>query len=102
LAKGLTPIERAIAGDAPDRRRRYEEKMRAKGFTRATFMVHPDKLELLKLVAKKLREDPTGDLQTVLDQLSDAAGGSAVRPQRPWSEDAPPSRPASSDHSQGQ
>lgn len=84
MGKGLTPIERAIAGEPADRRRRYEERMRSKGFVRVAAMVRAEDVALLTAVARKLREDPdaTHELQALL-----AAGDGTERPQR--SEDAP-------------
>ena len=84
----LTPIERAIAGQSPDRRRRYDQEMRKKGFVRATFMCRPEYAELIKSLAKRLRDEPDAihELQALLDRI-ESHRGRTERPQR--SEDAP-------------
>lgn len=87
-AAKLTPIERAIAGEPTDRRKRYDAKMRREGFTRVTAMLRPDDAELLKLVVKKLRDDPASrdGLRRLIERLPAPQEG-PERPQR--SEDAP-------------
>jgi hypothetical protein len=89
MPKRLTPIERAIAGEPTDRRKRYEAKMRSKGFVRVTFTSTPDGIELIKQLARMLREDPVAGakaVQDLLERFPEPAGGTE-RPQR--SEDAP-------------
>ncbi len=87
----LTPIERAIAGDPVDRRKRYEERMRAEGFTRVTAMVRTEDAEILHAVAKMCRDEPDGParLHAMLAKLQVSAGRTE-RPQR--REDAPRAR----------
>lgn len=88
----LTPIERAIAGEPADRRRRYDEKMRQKGFARVTAMVLPEDAELVKALAKRLRDDPA--IRPAFRRIVEAAAKSSTeRPERPQrSEDAPRAR----------
>lgn len=88
MSKRLTPIERAIAGEPTDRRKRYDEKMRRGGFTRVTAMLRADDAELMRQVAKKLRDDPDAinALRSLLERL-EAPHSGPERPQR--SEDAP-------------
>jgi hypothetical protein len=90
VAKRSTPIERAIAGEPSDRRKRYEAKMRAKGFKRVSFLVPPDSVELLHNLAKLSRTLPAADFEALMDELLNEANRGSERPQR--SEDAP--RPA--------
>lgn len=74
VVKNLTPIERAIAGQSTDRRKRYEERMRARGFVRATFKCHSDDRELIGKLAKKSRELSREDFEKLLDQMYAIAG----------------------------
>jgi hypothetical protein len=89
MTKRLTPIERAIAGEPTDRRKRYEAKMRRNGFVRATFIAPPETLELIKELARLLRQDPDAGAKALqeLRELLTAPTGGTERPQR--SEDAP-------------
>lgn len=92
MAKRLTPIERAIAGQVPDRRRRYEEKMKAEGFVRINSYVRAEDYDLFSKLAAALRENPE-QAGPELRRIAQALGEGAERPQR--SEDAPhrPERP---------
>lgn len=84
-----TPIERAIAGEPADRRRRYDARMRSKGFVRFTATVDPEAAAALKPLVRLLREDPAAaaKLRARLDALE-----SPERPQP--GEDAPRSSSA--------
>jgi hypothetical protein len=65
----LTPIERAIAGQPADRRRRYEQHMRRRGLVRLTATVRSDDAPLLQALAKRLRDVPSAidDLRALLE-----------------------------------
>lgn len=92
MPKKLTPIERHIAGEPGDRRRRYDAKMRAQGFKRVALTVREQDVELWHEIAACLREDPSriDQLLQAVHDASDAPGRAAERPQR--SEDAPATR----------
>ena len=94
MAKRLTPIERAIAGKLPDRRRRYEDKMKAEGFVRVGSYVRAEDVEIFSQLAAALRENPE-EAGAELRRIAEALGDGPERPQRQRSEDAPP-RPAAS------
>lgn len=65
MAKRLTPIERAIEGEPPDRRRRYESRLEARGIKRISLAVRAEHaLFFHKLAA--------------LSRVSDAAGWASV------------------------
>ena len=55
LAKGRTPIERAIAGEPLDRRQRYLQSLSGRGLTRVTVVVPTDEVDAIKRVAASLR-----------------------------------------------
>ena len=74
MAKGLTPIERAIAGEPVDRRRRYDQRMRERGFKRITVNCAPEDVELLHRLAAKLRNSPPQEFVKRLDDLLASAG----------------------------
>jgi hypothetical protein len=86
MAKRLTPIERAIAGEPSDRRRRYDAKMREEGFTRITLMVRPQDVDRVKRLAKSMRAEHRG-LKPDPETRPEAPQEGTERPQR--SEDAP-------------
>ena len=93
MPKRLTPIERAIAGEPTDRRRRYDQRMKAKGFVRATFTVPADDVDILnRLSALSRTMDPDEFKQLLADAIQLLELGTE-RPQP--SEDAPrhPRRP---------
>jgi hypothetical protein len=96
MAKRLTPIERAIAGEPDDRRKRYHERMRRAGFVRATFMTRPEDADLIKALAKKLRDDPAATMDGIRALLDDRQSG-AGRTERgegaPGRPDAPSAHP---------
>ena len=63
-SKRLTPIERAIAGEPTDRRRRYDQRKREQGFVRVTFTCTPQQAAALKRAMQVLAsvpEVPEGD-----------------------------------------
>jgi hypothetical protein len=84
MAKGLTPIEQAIAGPPVDRRRRHDAKMASLGFKRIVVNLPREEAELVKKIAKKLREDPAAlvDLKAVLDRVVDDTSLRAARTER--------------------
>lgn len=84
MAKGLTPIERAIAGPPSDRRRRHDAKMASLGFKRIVVSLPREDAELVKKLAKKLREDPAvlADLQALLERVGDDIPLTAARTER--------------------
>lgn len=65
VAKRPTPIERAIAGEPADRRRRYDHRMIERGFKRMTLWVPPKQVDLIK----GLRYLLTSATQEQLDQF---------------------------------
>jgi hypothetical protein len=84
MAKGLTPIERAIAGPSVDRRRRHDAKMASLGFKRVVVNLPKEDAELLKKLAKKLREDPAAvaALKALLGNVRDDTPLGAARTER--------------------
>ena len=66
MAKRLTPMERLLEGQSLDRRKRYEQRMRAKGFVRMTVNVPPNDADFMKSVARHLRAGETMDRATLL------------------------------------
>lgn len=54
MAKRLTPIERAIAGEPQDRRERYAERLRGRGLTYARVLVPVGQVEALRAVARQM------------------------------------------------
>lgn len=62
MAKRLTPIERAIAGEPLDRQARYRQRLRKRGVMRVSVFVpeaRADELRALarRWVAEQLRDD---------------------------------------------
>lgn len=62
MAKRLTPIERAIAGEPLDRQARYRQRLRKRGVMRVSVFVpeaRADELRVLarRWVAEQLRHD---------------------------------------------
>lgn len=51
-----TPIERFIDGEPMDRRRRYETRMKGKGFVRVSVMVPVGGERSVRTLAARLRE----------------------------------------------
>lgn len=84
MAKGLTPLELAIAGPSLDRRRRHEAKMASLGFKRVVVNLPLEDVELVKKLAKKLREDPAAvaALHEFLERVGDDTSRSAARTER--------------------
>lgn len=74
MARGITPIERAIAGQPVDRRRRYEQRMAALGFKRATVTIRPEHAAFFQRLAalSRVADDAKwlmvmGEVQEFLD-----------------------------------
>lgn len=61
MAKRLTPIERAIRGEANDRRRRYDASLPSKGLTRLTMVVPTADVERVKGIVRELRAARASD-----------------------------------------
>lgn len=90
MAKRLTPIERAIAGEPVDRRRRYEQRMEQKGMVRVTAMLPADLVKPMQHLAKLLRdgEATTEALEALLSGLgaserTEGTEGAPTAPERP-------------------
>lgn len=93
MAKRVTPIERAIAGEPRDRRRRYEQRQSERGIERVSVLVRIEHAEFFKQLAilsrvgsadgwASIMADPLEFMETVKVQME-----RAERPQR--SEDVP-------------
>lgn len=67
----LTPIERAIAGPPPDRRRRWEQKMADRGFKRMTLYVREPQVPVVEALKLALREMDPEDLSMHQEFLHD-------------------------------
>lgn len=65
----LTPIERAIAGPPPDRRRRWEQKMADRGFKRMTLYVREPQVPVVEALKLALRDMDPEDLSMHQDAL---------------------------------
>lgn len=68
VARGITPIERAIAGEPVDRRRRYEQRLGTKGKKRIALIVRSEHVPFFhKLAAfSRLSVDDDGVWQSVM------------------------------------
>jgi hypothetical protein len=55
MAKRLTPIERAIAGEPPSRQRRYDASLPTKGLKRMSLIVPVGDVERVRKFAADLR-----------------------------------------------
>jgi len=55
MARGSTPIERHIAGEPHDRRRRHDRKVEAEGFKYVRVLVPVDQIDEIRDYARKLR-----------------------------------------------
>jgi hypothetical protein len=78
MAKRLTPIERAIAGEKLDARRRYDQRQRDKGFVRVTVTVPAQQVEPIKALVRDLAKRGLG-ASDFKDQPQ-GAGEDAERP----------------------
>ena len=58
----MTPIERAIAGEPADRRRRWEHRMADRGFKRMTLYVREPQIPVVDALKLALREMDPDDL----------------------------------------
>lgn len=56
MARGSTPIERHIAGEPQDRRRRHDLKVEAEGFKYVRVLVPADQVNELRRYARELRQ----------------------------------------------
>jgi hypothetical protein len=74
MAKRLTPIERAIVGAPVDRRRRYDERMRERGFKRITVNVAPDDVKLVQWLAAQSRVLSREEFKKLIDDLHVSSG----------------------------
>jgi hypothetical protein len=79
MAKRLTPIERAIAGEPTDRRRRYDQRKRDQGFVRVTFTCTRAQAAVLKRAMQALAsvpevspDDPDEQFGEALQAVDDA------------------------------
>lgn len=61
----LTPIERAIAGQPQDRRRRWDQRKAQAGFKRVSLWVPADRVPLLKELKSQLVQDY--DFEALMD-----------------------------------
>lgn len=61
MPKGITPIERAIAGEPEDRRRRYEKRQADRGLVTVRVLVPHDQADDLRRYAAQLREAVSHD-----------------------------------------
>lgn len=61
LAKRLTPIERAIAGEPTDRQARYLRNVAKRGLVRVTVMVPASRAEELRRLAADWRDGSSRD-----------------------------------------
>jgi len=59
----MTPIERAIAGEPADRRRRWEHRMADRGFKRMTLYVREPQIPVVDALKLALREMEAEDLE---------------------------------------
>lgn len=59
MARGLTPIERAIAGEPEDRQQRYRRNVIKRGLVRVTLMVPRERAAELRGIARNWREERT-------------------------------------------
>ena len=57
MAKPPTPIERAIAGEPTDRHARWRQRIAKRGFHRTTVMVPRERLDELRSIVAKWREE---------------------------------------------
>ena len=82
VGRGVTPIERAIAGEPADRRRRYEHRLAKQGVKRVALSVRTEHAEFFRDLAALSRaghpdawtsimEDPTAFLAEVRAKLAD-------------------------------
>jgi hypothetical protein len=79
MAGKLTPIERVIAGESTDRRRRYEDRMRAKGFKRITVHAKPEDMALIHefaALSRMLSPDEWEQLMVEVRAIADRSDGS--------------------------
>lgn len=106
MAERLTPIERAIAGEPVDRRRRHEQRQRERGIVRISFTCNRAQARALKRAMQALADIPDdaddeafGDaygavldaaVQGTLEHIELPPERRTARPQR--SEDAPRGR----------
>lgn len=61
----LTPIERAIAGEPEDRRRRWDQRMAEAGYKRVNLWVPEERVALLKELKSQLLDE--ADFDALLD-----------------------------------
>lgn len=74
MAKRLTPIERAIAGEPLDRRQRYVARLRERGLVYVRVAVPVDQVERLRAFAHELARPDTSDASVASDTVtSDSA-----------------------------
>lgn len=82
VGRGVTPIERAIAGEPADRRRRYEHRLAKQGVKRVALSVRAEHAEFFRELAAlsraghpdawtSLMEDPAAFLAEVRAMLTD-------------------------------
>ena len=87
MPRRLTPIERAIEGQPVDRRKRYQERMRAKGFKRVSILTRPENADFVATIAKLSRTLPPEDFEQFIAEALQIISGGPARTER--SEAAP-------------
>lgn len=92
MPRRLTPIERAIEGQPDDRRKRYQERMRAKGFKRVTILTRPENADFVATVARLSRTLPPEEFDRFISEALSILRGGPARTER--SEGAPRHREA--------
>lgn len=70
MAKRLTPIERAIAGENQDRRQRYVERLRERGLVYVRVLVPVDQVDSLREFAQGLVKHVTSDGSVTSDTVA--------------------------------
>ena len=96
MAKHITPIERAIAGEPSDRRRRHELRQAEMGIKRVAVRVHREHVEFFQMLAVLSRLGPSETWASIMADPLDFMSGvkrrlakTADRPQRLRREDGP-------------
>ena len=87
MPRRLTPIERAIEGQPGDRRKRYQERMREKGFKRVAVLTRPENVDLVRTIARLSRTLSPEDWERFNSEALAILRGGPARTER--SEGAP-------------
>lgn len=80
----LTPIERAIAGEPQDRRRRWDVRMSEAGYKRVSLWVPEERVALLKELKAQLLED--SDFDALLDFVTVSYRAMLDDPECDWAD----------------